>query len=384
MKNFNKAEYKYNSSGLRTSKTVNGEKTDFILDGIYVIAEIKDGDVTNYIRGVTGIIYSKDKRGTKTYYVTNNHGDVTVLVNSSGNIIKEYKYDEYGVETNPDKEDTNPFRYCGEYYDTETGFIYLRARYYDPELGRFISEDPARDEVNWYSYANNNPVTFIDPLGLSIILTGTDEENQKSLEQLQMLTNDELSLDVETGVVSILNTNTENTDKNLVLGTQMIADMVNNNDFELSIQRIYQENTGCWVNYTENGAVVTMNDWDEEGGNWYYEVSDENGNLMFEDHKDVAHIILGHEIIHATHHMNGTTADRTRTVYRYVDTELVEDRRGLLNVSEEYNTTGLYYIVETPNPNGALAIRKFYVPRPGTLTENALRAEQGLKRRTAY
>ena len=56
MKNFNKAEYKYNSSGLRTSKTVNGEKTDFILDGIYVIAEIKDGDVTNYIRGVKGII----------------------------------------------------------------------------------------------------------------------------------------------------------------------------------------------------------------------------------------------------------------------------------------------------------------------------------------
>ena len=165
MKNFNKAEYEYNSSGLRTSKTVNGEKTDFILDGIYVIAEIKDGDVTNYIRGLCGIIYSKDKKGTKTYYVTNNHGDVTALVNSSGTIIKEYTYDEYGVETNPDKEDTNPFRYCGEYYDTETGFIYLRARYYDPTLGRFISEDPARDEINWYIYSGNNPIMFIDPSG---------------------------------------------------------------------------------------------------------------------------------------------------------------------------------------------------------------------------
>ncbi len=179
----NKAEYKYNSSGLRTSKTVNGEKTDFILDGIYVIAEIKDGDVTNYIRGVTGIIYSKNHKGEKKYYVTNNHGDVTALVNSSGNIIKEYTYDEYGVETNPDKEDTNPFRYCGEYYDTETGFIYLRARYYDPELGRFISEDPARDEINWYLYGNGNPIYFIDQTGLSVSVNNKlyDDDSDESI-----------------------------------------------------------------------------------------------------------------------------------------------------------------------------------------------------------
>ena len=162
----NKAEYEYNSSGLRTSKTVNGEKTDFILDGIYVIAEIKDGDVTNYIRGLCGIIYSKDKKGTKTYYVTNNHGDVTALVNSSGTIIKEYTYDEYGVEVSPDENDSNPFRYCGEYYDTETGFIYLRARYYDPSICRFISEDPAKNGFNWYIYCSNNPVNRTDPFGL--------------------------------------------------------------------------------------------------------------------------------------------------------------------------------------------------------------------------
>ena len=61
------------------------------------------------------------------------------------------------------KKDTNPFRYCGEYFDIETGFIYLRARYYDPTLGRFISEDPARDEINWYLYCNGNPVNASDP-----------------------------------------------------------------------------------------------------------------------------------------------------------------------------------------------------------------------------
>ena len=59
----------------------------------------------------------------------------------------------------------NPFRYCGEYYDAESGFIYLRNRYYDPSTGRFITEDPARDGVNWYVYCSGNPVMFIDPSG---------------------------------------------------------------------------------------------------------------------------------------------------------------------------------------------------------------------------
>ena len=70
------------------------------------------------------------------------------------------------MEANPDKEDTNPFRYCGEYYDTETGFIYLRTRYYDPTLGRFVSVDPAFSGFNWYLYCNANPTFFIDPFGL--------------------------------------------------------------------------------------------------------------------------------------------------------------------------------------------------------------------------
>ena len=53
---------------------------------------------------------------------------------------------------------TTPFGYRGEYTDAETGYVYLRARYYDPEMGRFISEDPVRDGMNWYVYCYNNPV----------------------------------------------------------------------------------------------------------------------------------------------------------------------------------------------------------------------------------
>ena len=61
----------------------------------------------------------------------------------------------------------NPFRYCGEYYDDETDLIYLRNRYYDNQTGRFITEDPIKDGLNWYAYCGNNPINNIDPLGLS-------------------------------------------------------------------------------------------------------------------------------------------------------------------------------------------------------------------------
>ena len=62
--------------------------------------------------------------------------------------------------------DTNPFRYAGEYYDYEMGTYYLRARIYRPSMGRFTQQDPTRAGLNWYVYANNNPLLFIDPSGL--------------------------------------------------------------------------------------------------------------------------------------------------------------------------------------------------------------------------
>ena len=65
--------------------------------------------------------------------------------------------------------DTNPFRYCGEYYDLETDSYYLRARYYNPVTSRMLSEDPIRDGLNWYIYAGNNPLFYVDPFGLAMV-----------------------------------------------------------------------------------------------------------------------------------------------------------------------------------------------------------------------
>ena len=78
------------------------------------------------------------------------------------------------MEINPDTNDVNVFRFCGEYYDTETGTVYLRARYYDPSIGRFISRDSFAGNLadplslNLYTYCANNPLLYVDPSGHSL------------------------------------------------------------------------------------------------------------------------------------------------------------------------------------------------------------------------
>lgn len=80
---------------------------------------------------------------------------------------RSYYYSPYGEIWQGENEyDTNPFRYSGEYYDKETGSIYLRARYYSPSVGRFLTIDPVKDGTNWYVYCSNNPIAFVDPWGL--------------------------------------------------------------------------------------------------------------------------------------------------------------------------------------------------------------------------
>ena len=95
---------------------------------------------------------------------------MTSLTNTAGVITQKYDYDAFGnlrdIGGYSSDNDANPFRYCGEYFDEETGTIYLRNRYYNPAIGRFTREDPIRDGLNWYVYCSNNSVRFIDPSGL--------------------------------------------------------------------------------------------------------------------------------------------------------------------------------------------------------------------------
>ncbi len=164
-------EYEIGADGLRKSKTTNGITTDYLVDrNGNVIREDEREDITWGNKPLAKKCYSGQNGFGDVYqdcyYVYNGHGDVVAMVDSKGNIVNEYSYDPWGKITSETETVDNSIKYAGEYYDEETGLIYLRNRYYDPSIGRFISEDPARDELNWYAYCGNNPVMFVDPWGL--------------------------------------------------------------------------------------------------------------------------------------------------------------------------------------------------------------------------
>ena len=165
---------------MRQSKTSNGVTTNHYYDGQNVALDETNGNFTAYNRGL-GLLSRTNQNGTQ-YYHFNIHGDTSALTDSNGEIVLDYRYDAFGNQLKSNENDTNPFRYCGEYFDEETGFVYLRNRYYDPSIGRFITEDPANDGNNWYVYCGNNPVMFVDPEGLEdVMLKYIVEKNNGSI-----------------------------------------------------------------------------------------------------------------------------------------------------------------------------------------------------------
>ena len=182
--------------------------TGYLLDGGNVVAELEDDALSaSYLRGAN--LISRTTSATE-YYTVNAHGDVVGLVNAAGKQTKAYAYDAFGNEKNRVGSAPNPFRYCGEYFDVESGVYYLRARYYDPSVGRFTQEDthwnasnmiygdepqqigeyedplgtsryvyaPQITAVmqagNLYGYGLGNPLKHIDPTGLWTIALGAD------------------------------------------------------------------------------------------------------------------------------------------------------------------------------------------------------------------
>ena len=183
------ASYKYNASGLRYEKTVDGQTINHVWDGNkQIVADVIDNqfyEADCYIRGTNLVAkynYWNGDKSEYTYYTQNAHGDVVNLTDKDGKVTKSYRYDAFGVEKNIDENDTNAFRYCGEYFDKETATVYLRARNYNPSIGRFTQRDSFAGKLddplslNLYTYCANNPVYYSDPSGHSAaeVVQGVD------------------------------------------------------------------------------------------------------------------------------------------------------------------------------------------------------------------
>jgi RHS repeat-associated protein len=174
------ASYSYYGDGLRAAKSVNGDTTRYIYLNGKVIEELgAGGNVKARNIWGNGLLYRQDYTNNRGgYYLYNGHGDVVKIADNTGEVIKTYDYDIWGnvlTETtpNPNKPFNNPFKYTGEPQDDESGLIYLRARYYDPTIGRFISQDTVEGDLNnplslnLYTYVQNNPLRYTDPSGHS-------------------------------------------------------------------------------------------------------------------------------------------------------------------------------------------------------------------------
>ncbi|KOP65496.1 hypothetical protein AMS62_09710 [Bacillus sp. FJAT-18019] len=183
------ASYSYYGDGLRASKTVNGQLTRYVYLNGHAIDEL-DNAGNSKARNIWGneLLFRKDENSGKGgYYYYNSHGDVVAVKDSAGNSINTYTYDIWGKVQQKTEGMSNPFRYTGEIYDDESGLIYLRARYYDPEIGRFITEDTYEGELNnplslnLYTYVTNNPLIYIDPSGNKAwLIHGTWSNPEKS------------------------------------------------------------------------------------------------------------------------------------------------------------------------------------------------------------
>ncbi len=149
--------FKYDPFGRRIYKSSSAGTSIFAYDGDNLIEE------TNAIGGVVAR-YSQTqyvdeplamlRSGTTSYFHTDGLGSTTSLSNASGALAQTYTYDSFGKRVTSSGSLTNPFQYTSRELDSETSLYYFRARYFDPNIGRFISEDPLGWDVgpNYYSY----------------------------------------------------------------------------------------------------------------------------------------------------------------------------------------------------------------------------------------
>ncbi len=181
--------YVYNATGLRIGKTVGEEKFVYYLDDGKIVAEERRNKADNALvdticyhygaEGITGFEIVKPDGTSATYvYRKNINGDITHIYTAGGDLIAKYVYDAWGNHTAyaasgyEEIAARNAIRYRGYYYDVSTKLYYLKSRYYDPEVGRFISADAISEldaeevnGLNLYRYCANNPVMMNDTEG---------------------------------------------------------------------------------------------------------------------------------------------------------------------------------------------------------------------------
>ena len=174
------SQYQYDGLGHRYAKTNAGATIHYVLDLNGTLSKVlMETDATGaanayYVYGL-GLISRISAAGVASYYHFDTRGSTIALTDAAGTVTDKYAYDPFGNLTNSQGTTSNPFKYVGQYgvMDEGNGLHYIRARYYDAQIGRFINKDPKMgndqdgQSLNRYAYAQNNPVRFVDVSGFS-------------------------------------------------------------------------------------------------------------------------------------------------------------------------------------------------------------------------
>ena len=166
--------FQYDPFGRRIQKSSPSGTTNYFYEGDnHILERDNSGNILAKYAQDTGTDehISESRSGSASYYEQDALGSVTSLSNASASVTNTYTYDSFGNTTASTGTLNNPFRFTGREFDLETGIYQYRMRYYDPNVGRFISEDPIdfRGGSNFYAYARNNPVRWTDPFGLEVL-----------------------------------------------------------------------------------------------------------------------------------------------------------------------------------------------------------------------
>lgn len=168
------ASYQYDPFGRRISKTVNGNTTYYFYAREGLVAEFDaSGNATTRYGYKPGSTWGTSplyiqQNGYTGYYLNDHLGTPQQVVTASGTLLWDASYTPFGQATVNTQTITNNLRLAGQYFDAETGLHYNYFRYYDPEIGRYITSDPIglAGGINTYAYVGGNPLYWIDPLGL--------------------------------------------------------------------------------------------------------------------------------------------------------------------------------------------------------------------------
>jgi RHS repeat-associated protein len=165
------AQYTYNGDGLRANKTVSGTSENFAWDVSGSLPVLVQDGTTSYLADDRGLpVEQITSSGALYYFQQDQLGSTRLVTDSSGAIADSYTYDAYGNVTNSTGSVANPFQYAGQYADSESKMVYLRARYYDPSTEAFVSRDAATALTREpYVYVRDNPLDASDPAGLGTV-----------------------------------------------------------------------------------------------------------------------------------------------------------------------------------------------------------------------